>query len=300
MRFREVIFFIPGILYSTERDVLYDTIEEIHELYILFRVFGDDDDDDDEGHDGVYRGHDALLDPCIETKLDDKVLESLVSQMRKTSLKDQVTFQEPKSLYVLPSLLPKLRPKRIKLDFSSSIPRRNIPHLIQTLKSAANNNFGTAVELLMYLSDWAQLPGQEKDEEEEDQVLPPVDKLQLDIKDDGSEDLEILRRLRLFSLATPPKELLRFVYYMRSAPRAAQVLNRTLFPTTREEEGGGGTTHLWVRLDKGSPADITLLLRSLTVPSAPPLRRIGIRLPGGPKIGDDDVEEWKQLCKTKE
>ncbi|XP_064090674.1 uncharacterized protein LOC135204383 [Macrobrachium nipponense] len=182
MRFREVIFFIPGILYSTERDVLYDTIEEIHELYVLFRVFGDDDDDDDEGHDGVYRGHDALLDPCIETRLDDKVLESLVSQMRKTSLKDQVTFQEPKSLYVLPSLLPKLRPKRIKLDFSSSIPRRNIPHLIQTLKSAANNNFGTAVELLMYLSDWAQLPGQEKDEEEEkeeeeDQVLPPVDKL---------------------------------------------------------------------------------------------------------------------------
>ncbi|XP_064090759.1 uncharacterized protein LOC135204521 [Macrobrachium nipponense] len=179
--------------------------------------------------------------------------------------------------------------------------------IIQTLKSTADNNICTAVELLMYLSDWHNFQdrkggggGGGGGGGEEDQVLPPVDNyVKLDIKDDGSEDLEVLRRLRLFSLATPPKELLRFVYYMRSAPRAAQVINRTLFPTTREEEGGGGTTHLWVRLEKGSPADITLLLRSLTVPPAPPLRRIGILLPGGPKIGDDDVEEWKQLCKNK-
>ncbi|XP_066958986.1 uncharacterized protein [Macrobrachium rosenbergii] len=104
-KFREVISFITGILYSTERDVLYNTIHHLHELYVSYRL-------------SVGYKHDDLLDPCIETRLDQKVLESLVSQMeRETSLKNRVTFREPKSLYVLPSLLPKLRPKEIALTF---------------------------------------------------------------------------------------------------------------------------------------------------------------------------------------
>ncbi|XP_064090777.1 uncharacterized protein LOC135204543 [Macrobrachium nipponense] len=98
MRFRGVISFIPGILCGTERDVLHDTIEEIHELYVS---------------DSLSFGiHDGLLDPCIETRLDDKVLESLVSQMRKTLLKDRVRFEEPRVfMSYRPCLASKLRPK---------------------------------------------------------------------------------------------------------------------------------------------------------------------------------------------
>ncbi|XP_064096388.1 uncharacterized protein LOC135208182 [Macrobrachium nipponense] len=278
--FRGVISFIPGILYGTERDVLYDTIEEIHELYVSYRP--------------SYYKHDALLDPCIETRLDDKVLESLVSQMRrKTSMNDRVRFREPKSLYVLPSLLPKLRPKEIGLFFSS-IEQRSIPDLNKSLKSAVQNNITTEVWLIMELRNCAQLPGQEEEEEE---VLPPVDELGLEIWDDGYEDLGSLRRP--FSLATPPKELLTLGFDMRAAPRGelwmADVIKRT-FPATREEGGGRrGFTDLWINLKKGPAPDMMLLLQSLTVPR--PLREIRIRLPDRTKI--DDVEGLKQLCREK-
>ncbi|XP_064080668.1 uncharacterized protein LOC135197538 [Macrobrachium nipponense] len=117
------------------------------------------------------------------------------------------------------------------------------------------------------------LPGQEEEEE----VLPPLDMLRLTIHDDGYKDVESLRRP--FSLATPPKELLRLRYVMSEASRGerfiADVINRT-FPTTREEEGGGrGSTDLDMVLNEGPAPDIKLLLQSLTVPS-PPLRKIWI------------------------
>ncbi|XP_064090788.1 uncharacterized protein LOC135204561 [Macrobrachium nipponense] len=229
MRFRGVISFIPGILCGTERDVLHDTIEEIHELYVS---------------DSLSFGiHDGLLDPCIETRLDDKVLESLVSQMRKTLLKDRVRFEEPKSLYVLPSLLPKLRPKEIILKFVISNVTIHVSQLSETLKSAIHNSIYTEVQLSMRLSVCAQLPGQEE-------VLNPVDYLKMDIWDDGYEDLERLRRP--FSLTTPPKEL-KLKYFMFYAPEnrshVSQVINRT-FPTIREEGGRGSTTDLVIHLYK--------------------------------------------------
>ncbi|XP_064080667.1 uncharacterized protein LOC135197537 [Macrobrachium nipponense] len=277
-----VISFIPGILYSTERDVFYDTIEEIHELFVLKSIF--------------YDIHDVFLEPCIETRLDDKVLESLVSQMkRETSLKDQVKFQQPKSLYVLPSLLPKLRPKEIILEFG--FPNATVSQLSETLKSAVDN-IRIVVDLQMRLSECTQLPGQEEEEE----VLPPLDMLRLTIHDDGYKDVESLRRP--FSLATPPKELLRLRYVMSEASRGerfiANVINRT-FPTTREEGGGGrGSTDLDMVLNEGPAPDIKLLLQSLTVPS-PPLRKIWIILPfDTPNDDDYDVEELKRLCKNKE
>ncbi|XP_066959191.1 NLR family CARD domain-containing protein 4-like [Macrobrachium rosenbergii] len=36
MKFREVISFIPGILYGTDRGVLHDTIQHIHEIYVSY------------------------------------------------------------------------------------------------------------------------------------------------------------------------------------------------------------------------------------------------------------------------
>ncbi|XP_064082944.1 uncharacterized protein LOC135198955 [Macrobrachium nipponense] len=159
VRFRGVISFIPGILYSTERDVLYDTIDEIHELYVSYSLSEMNDVD-----------LDALLDPCIETRLDNEVLKSLVSQMkRETHLMDRVRFQEPKSLYVLPSLLPKVRPKEITLGFT--YPNVTVPKLSETLTSAVHNSIRTEVALKMLLSECAQHPGLKEE------VFPPVDKL---------------------------------------------------------------------------------------------------------------------------
>ncbi|XP_064103429.1 uncharacterized protein LOC135213383 [Macrobrachium nipponense] len=173
--FAEVIPFIPGILNGTERDVFYDTIDEIHELYVSYNLYLSDENEPCELFKDIFpysNTHDALLDPCIETRLDDKVLESLVSQMKRHNhMRDKVSFEEPKSLYVLPSLLPKLIPKEIELKFQYS--NVTVSQLNETLKSAVNNNVNTKVSLTMDLSECAQLPGQEEEEE----VLSPMDEL---------------------------------------------------------------------------------------------------------------------------
>ncbi|XP_066982600.1 uncharacterized protein [Macrobrachium rosenbergii] len=272
-KLREVICFIPGILYSTERDVLYDTIEDFHELYVSYSFFDYDDDD--------YVGpHDDLLETCIETRLDNKVLESIVSRMRKT-LKDRVEFTEPKSLYVLPSLLPKLRPKEIGLNFSSSNVPRDLSQLNETLYAACQSSVHINIIIRINLSQYAQLS--------EKEVLLPVDKLDLMIIDDGYQDLESLHPI---SLMTSAKEL-ELTYRLEGTPeedRIPHVINRT-FPTTRE----GGATDLGIYVWEDQ--DIRLLLQSLTVP---PLRSIYIFVTSGTKIDDVEyVEELKALCKLK-
>ncbi|XP_066988160.1 uncharacterized protein [Macrobrachium rosenbergii] len=264
-KFGEVVGFIPGILYSTEKDMFHNTIEEIHELsvsYSLSPYFVD--------------GHDALLDPCIETRLDTKVLESLASQMRKTSLKDRIKFEQPKSLYVLPSLLPKLRPKEIELDFSFSSVPRDLSQLIETLYAASQSNAQTEISITIDLNDYAKLSGE---------VLHPVDELHLWIFNDEYQDLESLRPLPLMTSA---KEL-KLKYCMVDAPedRIVQVINRTV-PTDRE----GGTTDLWI--DVKEHPNIKPLLQSLTVP---PLREIIIF--GTHGTNTDDVEDLRTICRDK-
>ncbi|XP_066958997.1 uncharacterized protein [Macrobrachium rosenbergii] len=268
-KFRGVISFITAILYSTERDVLYNTIHYIHELYVSYSL-------------SIGYKHDDLLDPCLETRLDHKVLESLVAQMkRKISLKNRVWFIEPKSLYVLPSLLPKLRPKEIGLSFSHSEVPRELSQLNEVLESASQSSAHTEIVIGMRLREWAQRSGQK--------VLHPVDELGLEIWEDGYEDLESLHRP--FSLLTSSAKELRLEYYMRGASegRIAQIINRTLVPTSREE---GRTTNLWIYSDKD--LDIKLLLQSLTVP---PLRKIVIGKLFGTKIYADEV--LKTLCREK-
>ncbi|XP_066982667.1 uncharacterized protein [Macrobrachium rosenbergii] len=269
----EVIPFITGILYSAEREVLYDTIEDIHELYVSYSL-------------SIGCKHDPLLGPCIETRVDHKVLESLVSQMeRKTSLKNRVRFEEPMSLYVLPSLLPKLRPKEIELSFSHSEVPRDLSQLNKTLESASQSNVHTKIDIWMWLRDYAQLS-------EQKEVLHPVDKLYLVIGDDGRcEDLESLRPA---SLLTSSAKELRLEFSMADAPegRLAKVINRTLVPTSRKE---GGITDLWIHFWRDR--DLKLLLQSLTVP---PLRSITLSNLYGKKIDDAGyVEELKTLCREK-
>ncbi|XP_066958996.1 uncharacterized protein [Macrobrachium rosenbergii] len=136
-KFKDIISFIPGILYGTERDVLYDTIEEIHELYVSYNLSIPNND---------IVVQDALLEPFIETRLDDKVLESLVSQMeRRTSLKNKVRFKQPKSLYVLPSLLPKLRPEVIELSFLFLEVAKDMSPLSEASKAASQANVCTNI-----------------------------------------------------------------------------------------------------------------------------------------------------------
>ncbi|XP_066958993.1 uncharacterized protein [Macrobrachium rosenbergii] len=271
-KLREVISFIPGILYGTERDVLYDKIHELHELYVSCCLSVDDSDDVDD-----HKGHDVFLEPCIETGLDNRVLESLVSQMgRETSLKNRVIFYKTKSLYVLPSLLPELRPKMISLGFSSDVPRE-LSQLNETLEAAVVHKIRTEIGIYIRLREYAQLSGQ---------ILHPVDELTLVIFEvDGYQDLESLSPI---SPMTSAKEL-RLIYYMYSAleDRIAKVINRTI-PTNREE----GTTDLVIKLYKDR--DLKLLLQSLTVS---PLRSITIRVSPGTKIGF--VEELKALCREK-
>ncbi|XP_066953154.1 uncharacterized protein [Macrobrachium rosenbergii] len=258
---REVISFIPGILYSTERDVLYETINELHEL---------------TASDRLSNVHDDLLEPCIETRLDGRVLESLVSQMeRKTSLKEGVRFTQTKSLYVLPSLLCQLRPKKILLRFSSN-ELRDLSQLDETLRAANESDIHTEVWLRRDLRDCAELSKQD---------LRPVDELTLVIDVDGYQDLDSLCPI---SLMTSAKEL-RLIYHMRNATenRVAQVINRTI-RTKREE----ATIDLRIYLYKDQ--DVKLLLQSLSVR---PLRSITILEPSGAKIGD--AEELKTLCRDK-
>ncbi|XP_066958995.1 uncharacterized protein [Macrobrachium rosenbergii] len=268
-KFGAVISFIPGILYGTQRDVLYDTIEEIHELYVSYN----------------RSLHDALLEPSIETRVDKKIVESLVSQMeRETSLKNSVRFMQPKSLYVLPSLLPKLKPKEIKLDFTFlEVQAKDISPLSETSKAAYEANARMNNHIRINLRELILLAG--------GVALAPVDYLQLIIVDDGRyEDLESLRPLS--PLISSAKELT-LTYHMGEAPedRIAQVINRTLVPTSRQE--GAGTTDL--EIIYWGDRDLKLLLQSLTLP---PLRKIDI-WPSPPPETTDDIEDLKTLCRQK-
>ncbi|XP_066958942.1 uncharacterized protein [Macrobrachium rosenbergii] len=117
-KLREVICFIPGILYNSEGGALYNAIKDIHELYVSY---------------SFYHGtHDYLFEPYFETGFDDRVLDSLVSQMKETSLKQRVKLTRTDSLRVLPSLLSKLRPKWVELRFAP----RDLSQLNEILKAA--------------------------------------------------------------------------------------------------------------------------------------------------------------------
>ncbi|XP_066988172.1 uncharacterized protein [Macrobrachium rosenbergii] len=258
MELREVISFITGILYSTERDVLYNTINDIHELYLSSRNF--------------LWTHDVLLEPCTETRLDDKVLGSLVSLMKETDLKKSVRFRKTNSLLVLPSLLSKLRPKIFEFRAAPV----DLSELNETLQVANHYSIYTELWVMRDLREYVQISGQ---------VLHPVDKLVLGIVNDKDQDLDSLRPISLMSSA---KELILY-YDVRddTEDRIARVINRT-FPTDRAE----GTTDLGIELYK--ECDIRHLLQSLTIR---PLRSITIHMHMDMEI--DVGEDLNKLCKDK-
>ncbi|XP_066959158.1 uncharacterized protein [Macrobrachium rosenbergii] len=229
---------------------------------------GDDDDDDnddgdngdvddnDDGDDDNDCTQDILSDILFETRLDPYVLELLVSEMeRGLALRNSVTFKEPKSLYVLPFLLRRLRPREIVLKFRHSEVSKNFSALNKTLGSASRSR--KMIYIRMDLSEFKQLAGQEE-------VLYPVDYLRLDVREDGYEELESLHHP--FSLLTSSADELRLRYFMFYAPedRIAQVMNRTLAPTSRV---GGGATDLVIQFMRD--LDVELLLQLLILP---PLR----------------------------
>ncbi|XP_064104885.1 uncharacterized protein LOC135214469 [Macrobrachium nipponense] len=212
---REVVYFIPGILYNNDKGALYNAIKDILELYISY---------------SLYHGtHDYLLEPYFETRLDDKVLESLVSQMERVpSMKQRVKFTRTDSLRVLPSLLSKLRPKWIEVRFVSN----DLLQLNETLE-AAQGNTSTEIWIVRSLKNYAELSGE---------LLHSVNELRLDILDDDYQDLESLRPI---SPMTSTKELiLKYKMKTASADRVAEVINKT-FPTNRAENT---TTNLEIAL----------------------------------------------------
>ncbi|XP_066949321.1 uncharacterized protein [Macrobrachium rosenbergii] len=257
---RGMLAFVPGILHSTEKSVLYRIIEDIHDFYVKFNE--------------VYELHatDDLLVPCAETRLDDKVLESLVSRFRKIYAYGTVYLNKMNDLFVLPSLLSKLRPSAITfLD----VPR-DLAELNKTLQ--VTNQLGIRSEFLVTMS-------RKRLQVIAGQVLHPVDYLGMDFSSDALDDPASLRPISLQSSA---KELvMKYFLYSDDVDRVAQVVNRTVPPNRPE-----GTTRLTVFLPLSH--NIGPLLQLLTVG---PLRSITVV-----SETNFDMSEWedlKRLCKEK-
>ncbi|XP_064103226.1 uncharacterized protein LOC135213188 isoform X2 [Macrobrachium nipponense] len=149
-RLRNVISFIPGILYSTDRDVLYKRINDIHEFFVSYCISSDT--------------HYYLLVPYIETRLDNKILESLVSVMAVKNLKDYLHFGVADIFSILPPLLSKVRLKRIAFADAP----KDLSEVNETLHVASQHGINTEFILQIYLDDYPQFSGL---------VLHPVDQL---------------------------------------------------------------------------------------------------------------------------
>ncbi|XP_066949323.1 uncharacterized protein [Macrobrachium rosenbergii] len=217
----EVIFYVPGILYSTERNVLYEFIDDIHDFYMLAWDLS------------LERFVDNLLIPCAETRLDRKVLKSLASRLKDKVARDGMLISKTESLFVLPSLLSKLQPATIKF---CEVPR-DLSELNVTLQVANQHSIRTEFDLIIYLADFPEFSGR---------VWHPLDQLAMDVcrydtSDAEEQDLESLCPI---SLEESAKEL-KLTYQMQelSGDRLAQVINRTV-PMNRPE----GTTDLYVFL----------------------------------------------------
>ncbi|XP_064093801.1 uncharacterized protein LOC135206305 [Macrobrachium nipponense] len=228
-KLKDIISYIPGILHSSEKDVLYKIINNIHEICVSYCV--------------PFETYDELLVPCIETRLDKKILKSLIELMKKTPEMNDITFKRTDSLLVLPSLLSKLRPGNIRF--------RDIPinhsELDKTLKKSNRHSIHTEFWQNIFLENYAEQSGL---------ALQPVDMLRLRVYYDADTQLESLRRISLIRSA---KEL-KLSYFMEHVAEdcIAQIINRT-FPTNLAE----GTTELQISLSEG--CDIKNLLQSLTV-----------------------------------
>ncbi|XP_064116265.1 uncharacterized protein LOC135222051 isoform X2 [Macrobrachium nipponense] len=153
-----VISFIPGILYQKcpKSDALYNQIKDIQKLYVTYSL--------------SKNTHDEVLEPCIETRLDDQVLQSHVSLLEKTPLKKSMVFLRADGLFVLPPLLSQLKPGRV--DFEEIW--RDLSKFNEILDVAVTHGIKTRILLWIDLKVSAAFKGE---------VSHPVDDLMCDIRE---------------------------------------------------------------------------------------------------------------------
>ncbi|XP_064122199.1 uncharacterized protein LOC135226511 [Macrobrachium nipponense] len=173
---REMLSFVPGILHNTKKTVLYQIIDDIHDFYVKFNE--------------VYELHvtDDLLVPYAETRLDEKVLESLVSRFRKIYAGGTVYLRQMDDLFVLPSLLSKLRPNEVVFY---NVPR-DLAELNKTLEVTNQLGIHTEFDITMSRKQFQAITGE---------VLHPVDYLVVIINSDALYDPGSLRPFSLQSSA---------------------------------------------------------------------------------------------------
>ncbi|XP_064094872.1 uncharacterized protein LOC135207204 [Macrobrachium nipponense] len=204
-----VISFIPGLLYQRcpKSDALYNQIKDIQKLYVTTYSVS-------------QQAHDELLEPCIETRLDDQVLQSYVSLLENTSLKKFMRFLRADGLFALPPLLSRLKPGHV--DFQEIW--RDLSKFNEILAVAFAHGIKTKISL------WIDLKASAVFKEE---VSHPADDLTIHLVNFGDtiED----QSLYPASLMRLTKNL-SLVYHLHTCkqPRdAATIINRT-FPGVRD------------------------------------------------------------------
>ncbi|XP_064094011.1 uncharacterized protein LOC135206604 isoform X2 [Macrobrachium nipponense] len=153
-----VISFIPGILYQKfpKSDALYNQIKDIQKLYVTYSL--------------SQNMHDEVLEPCIETRLDDQVLQSHASLLEETHLKKNIRFERVDSYFALPPLMSLLKPRRLELHEI----KRDLSKLNEILEATVVHKIPTRIMVWIDLQDCEKFSGE---------ISHSVDQLICDIRD---------------------------------------------------------------------------------------------------------------------
>ncbi|XP_068219846.1 uncharacterized protein [Palaemon carinicauda] len=121
-----LMIFITGILYNTERDILYLVIYEI--LNFVSRISSSP-----TMHSVLHQQGDLIIKHQIETRNDDQVIDAIVDSLKSK----QLNVNSPATLCGLPSLLPKLKP--VSLFLKVHYNPNDQPYFIPAIESARGN-----------------------------------------------------------------------------------------------------------------------------------------------------------------
>ncbi|XP_066939052.1 uncharacterized protein [Macrobrachium rosenbergii] len=243
---RDLIAFIPGILQQEypKSDALYNHIKDVQKLYVAYSL--------------SQRMHDDLLEPCMETRLDDQVVQSLASLLEGTPLKECSKYKNPDSCLVLPSLVSKLKPARIDLEETP----RDLSKVEEILQVAIPLDVYTTARVWIDLDNVKPFTGK---------VSLPVDELRVFITNfdpNRDEELEVTYPYALMSIA---KEM-KLIYDMPEldTERSAYVVNRS-YPRDRRDTD---LSHVFIK--SSTDCELFDLLQRLVAARLAPLTSVGI------------------------
>ncbi|XP_064098563.1 uncharacterized protein LOC135209728 [Macrobrachium nipponense] len=250
-----VISFIPGILYQKypKSDALYNQIKVIQKLYVTYSL--------------TQNMHDEVLEPCIETRLDDQVLQSHASLLGETHLKKNIRFKRVDSYFALPPLMSLLKPRRLELEEIE----RDLSKLNVILASTVLHEIPTRIMVWIDLQDCEKFTGE---------ISHSVDELRVDLLNFGNKiEDERSYPTSLMKLSGT----LTVIYHVQTlnSTRAAEIVNRT-YPTFRN----GVCDNAYMLSNKA--VDIRDLIHQLTIA---PLRSVGVQA-RREDVGFEDLHEY--------